>query len=219
MPARPPPSPCRPVPRKGGFMVIKGRPTKVRSGEIAPSRDAKSAAAARAGSRASHSRQLVGKPEGTKPSCPRGTERRNGGDPASRSPAVDGFRRALAPSRGFFVVLFSPSTAGKNTYRPSGAARGRRACAPERVAFPCRKHVARARRSPASDQPRPPRSVARPPLFPQVIEVTTQGRQARPRYATTATDIFTGKKMEELVPSSHNLEVPSCRARITPSST
>jgi translation initiation factor 5A len=44
----------------------------------------------------------------------------------------------------------------------------------------------------------------------QVIEVTTSktGKHGHAKCHFTATDIFTGKKMEELVPSSHNLEVP-----------
>lgn len=43
----------------------------------------------------------------------------------------------------------------------------------------------------------------------QVIEVTTSktGKHGHAKCHFTATDIFTGKKMEELVPSSHNLEV------------
>ena len=44
----------------------------------------------------------------------------------------------------------------------------------------------------------------------KVIEVTTSktGKHGHAKCHFTATDIFTGKKMEELVPSSHNLEVP-----------
>jgi translation initiation factor 5A len=44
----------------------------------------------------------------------------------------------------------------------------------------------------------------------QVIEVTTSktGKHGHAKCHFTATDIFTGKKMEELTPSSHNLEVP-----------
>ncbi len=34
------------------------------------------------------------------------------------------------------------------------------------------------------------------------------GKHGHAKCHFTATDIFTGKKMEELVPSSHNLEVP-----------
>lgn len=43
----------------------------------------------------------------------------------------------------------------------------------------------------------------------KVIEVTTSktGKHGHAKCHFTATDIFTGKKMEELVPSSHNLEV------------
>lgn len=87
----------------------------------------------------------------------------------------------------------------------------RRDAREERVACPCRKHVARAPRGPASDPPRPPRSVASPSFSsPQVIDVTTSktGKHGHAKCHFTATDIFTGKKMEELVPSSHNLEVP-----------
>lgn len=44
----------------------------------------------------------------------------------------------------------------------------------------------------------------------KVIDVTTSktGKHGHAKCHFTATDIFTGKKMEELVPSSHNLEVP-----------
>jgi len=43
-----------------------------------------------------------------------------------------------------------------------------------------------------------------------VIEVTTSktGKHGHAKCHFTALDIFTNKKMEELVPSSHNLEVP-----------
>jgi translation initiation factor 5A len=43
-----------------------------------------------------------------------------------------------------------------------------------------------------------------------VIEVTTSktGKHGHAKCHFTAVDIFTNKKMEELVPSSHNLEVP-----------
>ncbi len=46
--------------------------------------------------------------------------------------------------------------------------------------------------------------------FLQVIDVTTSktGKHGHAKCHFTATDIFTGKKMEELVPASHNLEVP-----------
>lgn len=49
----------------------------------------------------------------------------------------------------------------------------------------------------------------------QVIEVTTSktGKHGHAKCHFTATDIFTGKKMEELVPSSHNLEVRTSRSR------
>ena len=45
----------------------------------------------------------------------------------------------------------------------------------------------------------------------QVIDVTTSktGKHGHAKCHFTATDIFTGKKVEELVPSSHNLEVTS----------
>merc|ERR1711991_448379 len=45
----------------------------------------------------------------------------------------------------------------------------------------------------------------------KVIDVTTSktGKHGHAKCHFTATDIFTGKKMEELVPSSHNLEVRS----------
>jgi translation initiation factor 5A len=44
----------------------------------------------------------------------------------------------------------------------------------------------------------------------KVIEVTTSktGKHGHAKCHFTALDIFTNKKMEELVPSSHNLEVP-----------
>ena len=43
-----------------------------------------------------------------------------------------------------------------------------------------------------------------------MIEVTTSktGKHGHAKCHFTALDIFTNKKMEELVPSSHNLEVP-----------
>ena len=49
----------------------------------------------------------------------------------------------------------------------------------------------------------------------QVIEVTTSktGKHGHAKCHFTATDIFTGKKMEELVPSSHNLEVSTSRSQ------
>ena len=45
----------------------------------------------------------------------------------------------------------------------------------------------------------------------KVIDVSTSktGKHGHAKCHFVATDIFTGKKMEELVPSSHNLEVPN----------
>mmetsp|Transcript_26235 Transcript_26235/g.42070 ORF Transcript_26235/g.42070 Transcript_26235/m.42070 type:complete len:166 (+) Transcript_26235:203-700(+) len=45
----------------------------------------------------------------------------------------------------------------------------------------------------------------------KVIDVTTSktGKHGHAKCHFIATDIFTGKKIEELVPSSHNLEVPN----------
>ena len=117
--------------RKGGFMVIKGRPTKVRlrGNRAIPRRDNRlPRVSPRAGGRASHSRQAgAGKPEGTKPSCPRGTGTAGTeAIPASRSPAVDGFRpRARAVARVFRGALFS-SAAGKITPRGRPERRGPR---------------------------------------------------------------------------------------------
>ena len=66
-------------------------------------------------------------------------------------------------------------------------------------------------RATAPSLTRPALAFLSPPLASvQVIEVTTSktGKHGHAKCHFTATDIFTGKKMEELVPSSHNLEVP-----------
>ena len=47
----------------------------------------------------------------------------------------------------------------------------------------------------------------------QVIEISTSktGKHGHAKCHFVATDIFTGKKLEELVPSSHNLECPNVK--------
>ena len=135
--------------RKGGFMVIKGRPTKVRlrGNRAIPRRDNRlPRVSPRAGGRASHSRQAgAGKPEGTKPSCPRGTGTAGTeAIPASRSPAVDGFRRARTrrQARVFRGALFSGPLREKTLEPPerpgSDACRDARE---ERFAFPAESHM------------------------------------------------------------------------------
>jgi len=43
------------------------------------------------------------------------------------------------------------------------------------------------------------------------VTTSKTGKHGHAKCHFTATDIFTGKKMEELVPSSHNLEVSNPR--------
>jgi len=81
-----------------------------------------------------------------------------------------------------------------NDYRPSARLE------PNRTE-PNRKTDPRAHRT-------PPQVIKGRPT--KVIEVTTSktGKHGHAKCHFTAVDIFTNKKMEELVPSSHNLEVP-----------
>jgi len=136
--------------RKGGFMVIKGRPTKVRlRGNRAIPRRRQSTGTrrfSRAGGRATHSRKAgAGTPEETTPSRLRGTGTAGtNAIPASRSPAVDGFRRARTrrQARVFRGALFSGPLREKTLEPPerpgSDACRDARE---ERFAFPAESHM------------------------------------------------------------------------------
>jgi hypothetical protein len=105
--------------RKGGFMVIKGRPTKVRlrGNRAIPRRD--------------HRLPRVSPAPAVVPPTPGRLVRENPRErnrrvreepepperrrsPRRGRPPSTVSVRALAPSRGFFVVLFSPVRCGKN---------------------------------------------------------------------------------------------------------
>ena len=145
----------------------------------------------------------------------RNRNRRNGGDPR----VVDARRRRFPSVRSrrqarVFRGALSPVRCRKK-HLAVVAASGRGLCAPRRArrAFslsPPKAHRARAA-APSLTRPALDGLSPRLPLASvQVIEVTTSktGKHGHAKCHFTATDIFTGKKMEELVPSSHNLEVP-----------
>lgn len=192
MPARPPPSPCRPVPfARADSWSSRAVPPRCVSGEIAPSRD-----------EAIGWREFLPAPAVVPPTpgrlardSPKERHRRAREEPEpperrrssrrGRPPSTVSVR-ALAPSSaGFSWCTFSSALQEKSP----GSRRGLRS-RPMRPAtraksvqpFPA-ESTSRARRGPVSDPPRPRRSLASPSsrLRPGDRGDHLQDRQARPR--------------------------------------
>ncbi len=125
---------------------------------------------------------------------------------------------------GFMVIKGRPCKARRRA--GGAAARAKRLRQRTRPLLPAgraaiRPHASRDVPSPAHRPSLPPPDARLHPARPQVVDVSTSktGKHGHAKCHFVALDIFTSRKMEELVPSSHNLEVrlhavhrpPQCR--------